>query len=211
VAPAFDRAAATYRTYVRHDNGTPLAAGQSYTASVSLKFAADGSYYVYVVADALNNNQPETNEGNNASAASAGKVVVKGEPDLTASVLTADPFVQTEQTFSATWTVTDSGNHDTTAPGWYDGIFLLWAQALNRWPPGYGGAFLVGEVWHDNSTPLKAGQSYTGSGLGYSLEVGGFYYVYVVADYYNDQPETNEGNNASAPSAFTVDVIGPYR
>ncbi|MFN0053205.1 MAG: CARDB domain-containing protein [Planctomycetales bacterium] len=105
----------------------PLAAGDQYSKSkevtlpLSTSYAA-GSYYLLVVADALNR-QPESSETNNVRASSAISLSLPPIPDLVVTEITAPIEALSGQPMQVSWTLRNQGTGDATGT-WYDYLFL---------------------------------------------------------------------------------------
>ncbi|WP_242395223.1 CARDB domain-containing protein [Anaeromyxobacter oryzisoli] len=167
-----------------------LAAGQSYTGSVSVPVPASvkGAGTWKATAD-LYNYVAETNESNNVLTGNS--VQVTGA-DLTVSALSGPPTALAGQTVSVSYTVTNAAGAGAASGS------NIWVQLLNS----------SGGVWYQvtASVPaLAAGQSYTGSvSVPVPAGVNGAGTWKATADLYNYVAETNESNNVLTGNAVQV-------
>ncbi|HVX86712.1 MAG TPA: CARDB domain-containing protein [Phycisphaerae bacterium] len=176
----------------------PLPVGTTYTANAQATLysgIADGDYYLIVQAVP---NFPDSDPTNN--------MVVQsfhvGGADLTVSGLSVtgdNPALG--QPVTVTWTTQNIGSSDAVSP-WFDDIYVSQNPTLDYT------AVRVGQVAAD--APLASGDSYTHSTDITLPNVNGWdtgdYYVFVVADNYNQIVETDEGNNVASA---TIDATRP--
>ena len=176
----------------------PLAAGASYTQSqdVVLPSTFSGPEFLLFVTDAFNQ-QPETNETNNVLALP----INVSAADLTVTSVTAPASGNFGQPLNVSWTVQNAGTGP-ASQNWNDGIFFSTKNTLD------GSAVFVGSVPAGSDSPLAAGASYTHSTqVKLPLDANstnGTYFILVVADYQNQQLETNETNNRASSQPIDV-------
>ncbi|WP_162052193.1 CARDB domain-containing protein [Gloeothece verrucosa] len=167
---------------------TPLAAGGSYSINqtVTLPGVAAGNYYLLFKADG-SNAQGEINENNNVSAV---PITLKA-PDLIVQSATAPTSSIANDSILVSWTVTNQGLVDAPAD-WSDYIYFSTDNVL-------GNDIYITDQYISTQTPLPAGSSYTiDRSITLPNRPAGDYYLLFVADGYNAQSETNEGNNFRA-------------
>jgi large repetitive protein len=163
----------------------PLAAGASYNAtqSVNIPSSATDKSYVLLVAD-YNNNQVESDNANNT-----GAINPLASPDLVVSAKDLPGF-KPGDTIPISWSVTNQGTQRANI-NWVDGIYLSKDAALDS------SDILLGTLSAASNIPLAAGASYSATrSVNIPSSATDQPFVLVVTDYNNNQPETNEGNNA---------------
>jgi subtilase family serine protease len=159
---------------------------------------ASGQYHLIFVAD-IYNYQPETDESDNTFVTD---ITIHGA-DLVGAVNSVAPATgNVGGIVSVDWTVVNNGDATTTS-GWYDAIYISPTPTFNSSTATYITEFF-------NSAMLAPGASYE-----YARNVtlpggidSGAHYIFVMADAFQYQPETNENNNVGTPGQF-VDVHGP--
>ena len=170
-----------------------LNAGESYIASVTVKIPRgfSGSYYLIPKTD-VDNTVNEENENNNL-ATKAITINIPPLPDLTTSNVQAPDEGFGGQPIAVSWTVTNSGTGDTPASEstWTDAVYLSRDNVFS------GDDRYIGS--RPRSGVLAPNDTYTASSFSITLpgDTFGDYYVFVVADAYNNLFEFNAENNNS--------------
>ncbi|MCV3215605.1 hypothetical protein OGM63_19160 [Plectonema radiosum NIES-515] len=188
-----------YMGYVSTSNKTPLFSGDSYTVTANMALperVGAGKQYLIFVAN-RNNGQIEESETNNVFWLPIDITV----PDLVVSNATAPLAITVGSSVDISWTVENQGSVQATHP-WYDRIYISDDQIVDA-SDTYVSDFDSGV----SGTPVEAGGSYT---LTKTVTIPqtalGNRYLLFVADYYNNQYETNENNNVKA---IRVEVNAP--
>ena len=199
----FDASAVAFGSaYPRPNAATPLGFGASYSQTVAATLPgtpAPGVYYLYVKTDSTNS-QGEFNEANNVSAP---LTVSTDKPDLVVTSLTGPtaPIVPGE-VLNLAWTVKNQGTVAAAASFIEDQLYYSTSATFDSSAVPLGTAY----PRPNGGTPLAGGASYTQTAavaLPGSLAVG-TYYLYVRTDNRDFQPESDEGNNTSAPLTLTA-------
>jgi RHS repeat-associated protein len=202
-------------------NGNEIYIGQTYnnqtiTAGASLdrsltvtpSVTLGQSYFVFVQADNSGNVYEGMDGGENDNVGgSAGSVLHKlpGE-DLVIDSVTAPADVVLGQSFNVAWTGSNAGE-TSTAFNWYDRVILSRDDVYGNADDVY-----LNETWVSGAPlPLDAGETYSRN-LNVSIPLNdsymeGVYHLFVLADIYNSEPESNNGNNVSA--AFQINASLP--
>jgi subtilase family serine protease len=189
----------TYVSYYWTDTNTPLAAGDSYTAtqSITLPSTGIGDRYLLFVTDPYND-QGETDETNNILARS----ISLSAPDLVVADATAPTVAGLGDNIAISWTVTNQGNYLASAD-WYDYVYISDDQVLDN------SDTYVSYYWTGTNTPLAAGSSYTATQTLTLPSTGlGDRYLLFAADPYDTQSESDETNNLRSV-AINVTVTPP--
>ncbi len=197
--PVFD-SGDTFVSNRRIGSSSSLASGESYTASTIVTIprgsGITGKPYLLVVADYYQNYAKESDESNNATAAST----LITHPDLVVTEVNIPEGVSWGQSgVEVSWEVTNQGT-GTALTNWYDGIYLSSDPVFDS------GDTFVSNRRIESSSSLGSGESYTAS-LTVTIPRGsgitGKPYLLVVADYYqNLEKESDESNNATAASTL---------
>ncbi len=121
--------------------------------------------------------------------------------DLSITAVTAPSDVESGQTITVNWTLTNTGN--ATTAGWSDEVYLSRNQVLGATSDVPLGAFA-------HTTPLAAGASQSFSAT-FTVPNGlsGPYYAFVVADAGNALNDPDRGNNTAASTLLQVDLPAP--
>jgi subtilase family serine protease len=147
---------------------------------------AEGQYFLIVTADADNNVDEGSNEGNNWRAVPV-TVSRPALPDLVVDSIQAPTTAFFDQTVTVRWTVRNAGNGSTNASEWRDRLSLSPNQA--------GGDEAV-QLDVSNISYLNAGESYVASAdVHIPRGLFGTYFFIVRADSGNAVTEDNENNN----------------
>lgn len=180
----------------------PVASGGSYQgqSTVTIPILAAGSYYIIVKADGTNNIDEGANEGNNTL--SVGITVKAPDNDLQVTALDVPSTAYSGQQMTVSWTVQNSGSTRTAVAAWTDYVILSRDKVLDPTDRVIG--------WATHTGKLDAGASYT-QHVNASNPPGltGDYYVFVVTDWFNNVPETNENNNVGGPAQVTLQLPPP--
>src|SRR5262249_49184222 len=126
-------------------------------------------------------------------------------PDLVASSASADATGIVGGAVSISWTVTNQSTTTALASYWYDVFYLSDDATFSPYADLQIGSSFVASP----PAPLAAGAHYDASTsvtIPYYAGTGAKY-LFVVADGYNYQGETDETNNASA--AIPITVVAP--
>ncbi|MFN6539114.1 MAG: CARDB domain-containing protein [Nostoc sp. EkiNYC01] len=198
----------TYLTDRYTGENTPLASGDSYTATQDISipnFLAAGDVYLLFVADGgeYGNNQGETDETNNVFA----QAITLTAPDLVITAANAPTTAALGETISVSWTVKNQGIVSASGD-WYDAVYIsddrFFDSSDTRLTDRHTG----------ENTPLASGDSYTATqdiSIPNFLPAGDRYLLFVAdgGEYGNNQGETNEENNvgALAISLYAQDQI----
>jgi subtilase family serine protease len=185
--------------YFSNSNNTPLAPGNSYTVTKDMalpeQVGAGKQYLIFVTKH--DKNQIEANDTNNVFWLPIDITV----PDLVVSNAIAPLAVTVGSTASVSWTVENQGSVQATHR-WDDRIYISDDQIVDA-SDTYVGNFYSGI----SGTPISAGGSYTlTNNITIPKTALGNRYLLFVADYYNNQYETNENNNVKA---IRVEVNAP--
>ncbi|WP_270934322.1 CARDB domain-containing protein [Falsiroseomonas oryzae] len=180
-----------------------LAAGETVTRtqSITLPQTLSGSRWIVVRTDIGNAVYEYDRESNNdRSSATPIDVTLQPFPNLVVAEVTPPTAAFSGQESVVSWTVTNTGNGATSAPTWYDYVYLSLDTTLDVSDPLLGFA--------SNPSYLAVGGSYANS-LTFTLPQGisGTYHLIVVADGSHYVFEYgNEGDNtrsASVPVQLT--------
>jgi subtilase family serine protease len=168
-----------------------IAAGQSVVRQQTITLPVDlsGDHWVIVQTNADNQFAEAPTNNNTTVDDRAIDVRLSPLPNLQVSSVTAPPTAFSRQDAVIEWTVTNTGNGATSAPYWYDAVWLSLDNTLDN-----SDTFL-GSV--TNTSYLNVGESYVNS-LTATLpqNIEGDYYFLVETDYYDQVFEfQNEGDN----------------
>lgn len=168
---------------------SPLAGNTSYsvTQNVQLLDETAGNRFLLIRTD-RSNEQSETNEADNIVAIP----ISLSAPDLIVTNVTAPAATVVNRTISVSYTVKNLGT--VAAPAdWHDRVFLSDDAVFDFSDTALDTPFI------STQSPLAAGGTYT---ITHNVTIPnttpGDRYLLVVADYYGDQPETDESNNSLA-------------
>lgn len=168
---------------------SPLSGNTSYsiTENVYLSQGTAGDRFLLIRTDTYND-QSETNEADNLVALP----ISLSAPDLIVTNVTAPAATVVNRTISVSHTVKNQGS--VAAPAnWYDLLYLSDDATFD-----FSDTFLDSE-FISSQTPLAADGTYTITrNVTIPNTTPGDRYLLVVADYYDDQPETEELNNSLA-------------
>jgi alpha-tubulin suppressor-like RCC1 family protein len=178
-----------------------LAAGASSSGAATVTVPgnlAPGQYYIGVIEDDLINGQPESNETNNWKA-SATKINVVRNVDL---VPTAVSTASASVAVGGSFTITDTVKNQGTTAGTYNNLVARRYLSIDA-------TITSADIWIGDRmfNALAAGASSSGAA---TVTVPGnlapgTYYIGVIEDSFNGQPESNETNNWKA-SATKITV-----
>ena len=171
-------------------NGT-LASGRSYTrsAQVVLPDGLSGDYYLFVVADALNNVDEFLNEGNNSGrTATPVAIALTPPPDLQVASITLPAEALTAGTLDVTWTVANAGT-GLAGGSWKDRVYLSADDQV-------GNDTLLGEFVQAGGLGPGASRSRTET-VTLPQVADGSYHIVVVTDATNEIYEHIDENNNS--------------
>ncbi|MBX9255404.1 type I secretion C-terminal target domain-containing protein [Desmonostoc muscorum CCALA 125] len=210
-----------YLTSYNTGENTPLASGDSYTATEDIYISnsvAGGDRYLLFIADGgdFNNNQVETDETNNVFA----QAITINAPDLVITAANAPTTAVLGETISVSWTVKNQGLVSTSS-NWYDYIYISDDQFFDNSDTQLSSRN-AGE-----DTPLASGGSYTAT---QDISIFNFFQKIATGDRYllfvadgggwpgDNQGETNETNNVfaqvitlTAPDLVITAVNAPTR
>ncbi|QLE55149.1 NF038122 family metalloprotease [Nostoc sp. TCL26-01] len=180
------------------DPNDPNQTNNSYSGSnnIDVSSGVNSSYKLFMVSD-INNYQAESNKDNNSRSTS---ITVSGS-DLvinTAPIAPATAVVNSNITVN--WTVTNQGTIATSASYWYNRVVLSRDTQY-----GNSDDITLSESYEYYS-PIAANGGTVNAGGTFSLTSNavGTYNLFVVADIYNYQPETNDANNVSLATQITI-------
>ncbi len=161
-----------------------------------------GTFGYLLFASDQRNQVAETDETNNVVAAA---VTITGA-DLVISGLTVPATFTFNQNINIQWTVTNQGDEATTASYWYDRFIFSQDNIIGNADDVYAGQpyYYPGTLAaKDINNPSQTDNSFTANtSLYVPSRVNSSYKLFVVGDYNNDQPETNESNNT-----FSVPIV----
>jgi subtilase family serine protease len=208
-----------------------LAAGAGATRTQHFNFpGTPGSYFIIIQADA-DGGVNEGPDAPNSTVASSTSIAVAQVPlpDLVASVQTPTVTVSSGTSVAITYTVTNQGNAPTSAPFWYDYVFV--SQDPNLTFAGYNGNVFADQlinnvvVLQEHVTPvpvvnpsfLNPNQSYTQTAdVTLPIDASGTWYAYVVTNglgghfqYRSTMAESNAANNLAVSGGFNVALSPP--
>ncbi|MDZ7970726.1 MAG: CARDB domain-containing protein [Nostoc sp. DedSLP03] len=180
-----------YIGYKWMSDETPLASNSNYNATENIiipSYVKGGNRYLLFVVD-QDNHQGESNENNNVKAV---PISIKAADLLVSSVI-APTSANPGESIDVSWTVKNQGDVSATND-WYDYVFLSYDPVYDS-----SDTYLIDFY---NSTALAPDSTYTvnrnvtlpSQGIGSP----GMRYLLFVTHIYNDQRETNEGNNVLA-------------
>jgi len=156
---------------------TPLPPGGTYTQTVPFSLPnVNGSYYVFVVADATNRIQECRSQPNNMTVSStAVNIQPTLYPDLKVTSVQVPPTAYAGQPITVSWVVSNEGTSSAGPAVWNDAVYLSQDQVLNFSATRLGTA--------TNLYSLGTGQSYTNSAtVIIPTDKSGPFYVLVLAD-----------------------------
>ena len=186
---------------IQNTGKSPLAPGDSYTVNANITIPAGinpASMYLRFQANNLLGRQPETDNTNNKYVVPI--EIVRDAVNLDVTSSTIPSTIVEGNTTNISWTVKNTGTAATFQP-WFDYIFFSTDATYD----GSDQFILTKDVSGVGS--LAAGASYTLSGDLYFQNIApGQYYILVVSDISNSQPETNELDNVFA---VPVQFVGP--
>jgi subtilase family serine protease len=184
-----------------------IAAGESIERRqfITVPIELSGNYRVVISTDA--NNQVlegTTNEANNTSIDdNSTQIRLSPFPNLQVSSVTTPPTAFSSQETVVQWTVTNNGTGATSAPFWYDNVWLSLDNSLDDTD------IYLGQT--TNVSYLNVGESYT-NGLTVKLPRGidSNYYFLVKTDANDNVFEfQNEGDNFGVGGPTDVDLTPP--
>ncbi|MFH0779118.1 MAG: CARDB domain-containing protein, partial [Candidatus Eisenbacteria bacterium] len=181
-----------------------LASQATYTHSHPVVFPHDiqGDYWLVVLTDAQDSVEEYVEDDNNAAiAALSFPIHLTPFPDLRVDSVVVPPIVDAGSGLPFSWTVSNHGSAPTSAPVWYDEIYLSTNSVLD------GGDVFLGKF--ANLTYLNVGTGYVqNKSVTLPANISGTYYVIVKTDAQGHVYEhNNEGNNAGASGPFTVNFV----
>ncbi|MCK4659999.1 MAG: Ig-like domain-containing protein, partial [Phycisphaerae bacterium] len=180
----------------------PLADGASYAGDewVTIPVDLEGTYYLVVLTDALNDLSEPGGESNNSLVDSNGVVINQAElPDLVVTAFDAPVEGVTGEQVDVTWTVTNNG--ELAADGsWIDRVYLSADDQLDA------GDEIVALFAPPDL--LEVGQSYPGSVQFALPDEPGNYWVIVYTDA-NDNIEEGLDDNNNVHVAGVATVVNP--
>lgn len=181
-----------------------IPAGGSVTRTQTVTLPPDlvGGFYLHVAANA--GGLAEADTANNTALTPRKTQFGQQEyPDLKVTAATAPPQAFSGKDAVVTWAVTNAGAGATSAPAWYDRVWLSTDATLDA-----GDTFL-GDA--ENPAYLPAGEGYNAA-LTVRLPRGidGTYYLLVEADARGQVFELGrDANNRTASAAFTITLTPP--
>ncbi|MDB9444753.1 CARDB domain-containing protein [Anabaena sp. CS-542/02] len=125
------------------------------------------------------------------------------QPNLVISSLTIPTEVTWGETYEVSWTVTNQGETATRRRQWYDEVYFSLNDQL-------GNDFYLGDYEYEGGV-LAPGESYTGSAqITVPPGFSGTGYIFVVANEYSDQLETDREDNLAvqAVQVSASDLLG---
>ncbi|MCX8158004.1 MAG: PA14 domain-containing protein [Verrucomicrobiae bacterium] len=178
-------------------NPLPPGAALVVTQQVILPPGLHGTRYWVITADS-GNQVFELDNGNNVRVAET-PVQIQAA-DLVVEAINVPASAVYGQPFEVTWTVRNAGTAAASG-SWRDRLYYATSPSLAFAQP-------LLDRTTDDISPLAAGATYLRQAsvvipFGATLE-SRTYYLIVVTDFNNRQPESNDGNNSRIPSALTV-------
>jgi hypothetical protein len=182
------------------DAGESITRTQTYT----LPIAMEGDRWFIVQTDIYNQVFEHANEGNNTRVSDVPmNVQLSPFPNLQVTEVIPPAEAFSSQQAVVQWVVTNTGTGSTSAPVWYDRVWLSTDNVLD------GGDTYLGQV--ANPSYLNPGDSYLNS-LTVTLPQGiqGDYWFIVQTDYYNHVYEhNNEHDNVGVGPKTSVTMTPP--
>ena len=180
----------------------PISLGTSAneSATVTLPTSLNGTYYFGVTADYFNE-LPEGSTSRQATLISSTATQVQAPNLVTESVTPGKTSLQFGQQETVSWTVKNTGNAPASGM-WQDQVYLSNATTVNS------SSQLLTTVSQTANAPLAGGSTYSSSTT-VTLpllqgETNGTYYLVVVANSQDTQPETSYSDNSLAGAAMSV-------
>jgi subtilase family serine protease/methionine-rich copper-binding protein CopC len=174
------------------------------TQTITLPINLQGDRYVIVKTDVNNAIFEHVNENNNTTVDDRPIAVrLSPFPNLQVTAVTAPATGFSSQEAAIEWVITNTGTGATSAPVWYDRVWLSQDRTLD------GTDVYLGET--PNSSYLAVGESYV-NGLTAVLPQGisGNYYFLVRTDYYNQVYEfESENDNTNSGGPTQVELTPP--
>jgi ELWxxDGT repeat protein len=187
-----------------------LAATASYlnTQPVQLPLTFSGNYYVYVTTDIGNGVQECTAETNNDLRSAGTMEVISMPPDLqivSGSISATPTAVNSGQSISVSWSVSNSGTGTTAATNWLDRVYLSTSTVFN-----VATATPLGFVARNGALEVNASYTATGS-FAIPRTMQGQRYLFVVTDADGAVFEgPSDGNNTSYSATPLSITLSPY-
>jgi hypothetical protein len=174
-SPTFDLNTALLLGSFTHNGSLAVNASYLQTQNALIPTTAAGSYYVFVLTDALDSVEECGQENNNAGVGAVIINVANNAPDLTISGVTAPNNVFAGQTVTVRWTGNNIGAVAAPNNAWNDGVYLSNNQTLDALDNRIATKLVNG--------PLNAGSSYQAQAQALIPPVSaGVYYLIVNAD-----------------------------
>lgn len=182
-----------------------LATGDSLNITDSVRFeptVLPGRYFLGVKVD-LSDLEFESNENNNTAVSHSIQYASEG-PDLVVTQVQLPTSAFSGGAIDVTWFVKNNGTYATTAPQWFDAIYLSPSPAWDS-----AGSTRMALV--ENVSYLPPGQSYSNTkSITLPDGITGNYYVFVVTDQTYKVAETSDGNNRTRSTDSVHVSLSPY-
>lgn len=183
-------------------NNVLLNAGSQYARqqTVSLPKGIEGTWYVFVLTDGINNIY-EKDENNNRMRVPI-NITIAPWPDLQVTSVLVPSSDTAGTNINISYTVKNTGKAAIENISWVDGLYLSATNTIND-----PNKILLSET--NNLRSLDTGQSYTVSmSVKLPATISGQYYLLVQADKNNDLFEyTGETNNSRLSSAISISTL----
>jgi Subtilase family/SdrD B-like domain/CARDB/RTX calcium-binding nonapeptide repeat (4 copies) len=128
-----------------HNGLLAVNASYSRTENITIPFALEGSYQLFVTTDTGNEVYESINENNNSSTASP-IAINRQTPDLQVTAITASSDAASGQPLSLSWTVANLGAGKTNINYWYDSFYLSTDTTISANDISLGSVYHAGEL-----------------------------------------------------------------
>ena len=183
-----------------HSGDLKVDSSYSITTSVTLPNYISGKYFFVVQTDLNNNEYEHASESNNTKGSDTIKVILTPPPDLIITNLSSVDTASNSEYVLINYNVINDGGTSTTND-FSEALYLCPTPTFNS-----SVSTIIGTKYHyplDTKDTAKVSQNFP-----ISKTLKGTYYLFVVADYYNQINEvSNEGNNVS--SGFKIVIQSP--
>jgi subtilase family serine protease len=171
-----------------------LAAGATYTCTLTVSYSAEGTYNMYAQVDS-ENTIVESNENNNVS----GPKAIVDMPDLVIQSITTNP-VNPDAGQNVTVTVTVKNQGTEPSGQFFIDVYKALPAGATPNPPGDS------EDFYCSIAGLSAGASDSSCAGNVIYSNPGTYNMWAYVDTTNNVSESNEDNNVMGPQAIVVSV-----
>ncbi len=188
----------------RYRKNASLNIGTSYNNifNVTIPESVNGSYYLYVLTDQVNEVFEHTTENNNSKRSDQPLTVLR--PDFLPTAVTVPLFDSTGGSVPLTWRINNPGPGDHISGKYIN--TRVYISSLSTWLPDS----MTPVISSSNTTPPIPSGGFVDMTAGFTIPDGkpGPFYVYVFCDHEGKIPETNENNNI-ARSTHEINIERP--